>query len=69
MWSPYPLIDASSGEDGLIKSSLTVEWFKLACSAGVLLHTPGVTHLASAAHGATWEFGPHQKPSNPTAHD
>lgn len=36
----------SRGEDGLIKSSLTVEWFKLACNAGVSLHTPGITHLA-----------------------
>lgn len=55
----------SRGEDGLIKSFLTVEWFKLACNVGVLLHTPGITHLASAAHGGTWESGPHKSHQSP----
>lgn len=55
----------SRGEDGLIKSFLTVEWFKLACNVGVLLHSPGITHLASAAHGGTWESGPHKSHQSP----
>lgn len=32
----------SGGEDGLIKSYLREEWFKLVCNVGVLLHTLGL---------------------------
>lgn len=59
----------SRGEDGLIKSRLTAERFKLVCNVGVLPPHPGIARLASTARGSAWEFCPGQEPPDPSGHD